>query len=67
MKKIIYQVLLFSIMTLVGVILNTYLKFEDNNTITVDVFSKILLKSSVISLILTCIFFLFNRKKIENL
>lgn len=67
MKKIVFTVLLFSIMTLIGVISNTYLSLEENKIINISSFSNILLKSSIISMILTGILYFFNKDKIKNI
>lgn len=67
MKKIVFIILLFSIITLIGVILNTYLSLDENEIINISSFSNILLKSSIISLILTGILYFFNKDKIKNI
>lgn len=67
MKKIVFIILLFSIMTLIGVVLNTYLSLDENEIINISSFSNILLKSSIISLILTGILYFFNKDKIKNI
>jgi len=65
MKKSIFFILLFSIVTLVGLVLNLFLEFETLKEIDQNIFIKLLIKSSVISLVLTIILFLFNKNKMD--
>lgn len=56
---------IFLSMSFVGLVLNLYLDFEKTNSITIDIFNKNLIKSTVISLIILIIFILFNKKNIQ--
>lgn len=51
-------------MSYVGIILNLYLEFESKKVISIDVFTKQLIKSSVTSMIILLVIIIMNRKKI---
>jgi hypothetical protein len=65
MKKSIFFVLLFITVTFVGLVLNLFLEFETVKEIDQNIFIKLLIKSSVISSVLTIILFLFNKNKMD--
>lgn len=63
-QKVIILISAFLSMSFVGLFLNIYLEFEDNPSITLEIFNKILLKSVTISFVILLIIVLMNRKKI---
>jgi hypothetical protein len=64
-KKLVIALMFFA-MTLTGIILNSYNLLSENALIDTAGFNKILLKSSVISLIVSIVIVFTNYKKFKN-
>lgn len=64
-KKLVIALMFFA-MTLTGIILNSYNLLSENELIDTTGFNKILLKSSVISLIVSIVIVSTNYKKFKS-